>query len=62
MKGFKESVQDRLDFVGEDSYECLPYLYSGADIFVSPSLYERFGLPPLEAMTYGISVVTSNAS
>jgi glycosyltransferase involved in cell wall biosynthesis len=38
----------------------LPPLYAGADCFVFPSLYEGFGLPPLEAMACGTPVVTSN--
>lgn len=40
--------------------EDLPSLYSGANIFVYPSLYEGFGLPPLEAMACGTPVITSN--
>lgn len=40
----------------------LPALYSGAMMFVYPSFYEGFGLPPLEAMQCGIPVVTSNTS
>lgn len=40
----------------------LPALYSGADLFVYPSLYEGFGLPPLEAMACGTAVITSNTS
>lgn len=40
----------------------LVYIYNGADIFVYPSLYEGFGLPPLEAMSCGVPVVTSNTS
>lgn len=39
----------------------LPALYRGADLFAFLSLYEGFGLPPLEAMASGIPVVTSNA-
>jgi len=40
----------------------LPAYYSGAEVFVFPSLYEGFGFPPLEAMACGCPVVTSNAS
>lgn len=37
-----------------------PILYSGAEVFVFPSLYEGFGLPPLEAMACGAPVICSN--
>ena len=37
-------------------------LYSGAMMFVYPSFYEGFGLPPLEAMQCGIPVITSDTS
>ena len=37
-------------------------LYSRANLFVYPSLYEGFGLPPLEAMSFGCPVVCSNSS
>lgn len=47
---------------GYAPYEDLPYLYSGADLFVYPSVYEGFGLPPLEAMCCGISVITGDRS
>jgi glycosyltransferase involved in cell wall biosynthesis len=40
----------------------LPALYSAAEVFVFPSLYEGFGLPPLEAMACGTPVVTSAVS
>lgn len=49
-------------YVGRPHTEELPALYSGARIFVYPSLYEGFGLPPLEAMVCGTPVVTSNTS
>lgn len=37
-------------------------LYKNAELFVFPSLYEGFGIPPLEAMTLGCPVVSSNAA
>lgn len=49
-------------FTGYVQDEDAPYLYNGADIFVFPSLYEGFGLPPLEAMACGIPVISSNTS
>lgn len=42
--------------------ELLPTLYKHAELFVFPSLYEGFGLPPLEAMAMGTPVVAANAS
>lgn len=42
--------------------EDLPALYSGASVFVYPSFYEGFGMPPLEAMACGVPVITSNNS
>jgi glycosyltransferase involved in cell wall biosynthesis len=40
----------------------LRVFYDAAKIFVFPSLYEGFGLPPLEAMAHGTPIVTSNTS
>jgi glycosyltransferase involved in cell wall biosynthesis len=40
----------------------LPALYRGAAAMVYPSLYEGFGLPPLEAMTYGCPVIAAQTS
>jgi glycosyltransferase involved in cell wall biosynthesis len=49
-------------FTGFVPDEDLPYLYTGAEVFVFPSIYEGFGLPVVEAMSYGVPVVTSNVS
>jgi len=48
-----------LDYVPQSE---LPALYAGARLFAFPSLYEGFGLPPLEAMASGVPVITSNTS
>lgn len=42
--------------------EHLPYIYSMTDLFVYPSTYEGFGLPPLEALSCGTPVVVANSS
>lgn len=49
----------RPGYVDEEDLACL---YSGADIFIYPSLYEGFGLPVLEAMACACPVITTNAS
>ena len=49
-------------FLGYVSDDLLAVLYRLADVFAFPSLYEGFGLPPLEAMAIGAPVVTSNVS
>ena len=48
-----------LEYVEDDQ---LAALYSGADLFVFPSIYEGFGFPPLEAMMGGTAVVSSAAA
>lgn len=55
-------LQAEVVFMGYVSDEDLPSLYNAADLFVYPSLYEGFGLPPLEAMACGTPVITSNTS
>jgi glycosyltransferase involved in cell wall biosynthesis len=49
-------------FLGYLPEETLAVMYRLAGVFVFPSLYEGFGLPPLEAMASGSPVVTSNVS
>ncbi|RED37057.1 glycosyltransferase involved in cell wall biosynthesis [Paenibacillus sp. VMFN-D1] len=55
-------LKDHVKFTGYISDEDLPYLYANATLFIYPSLYEGFGIPPLEAMASGVPVITSNTS
>lgn len=71
LKRFVKDLDDRFfgrklssrivftDFVSDDE---LRVLYQNASLYVFPSLCEGFGLPPLEAMVYGLPVVCSGAS
>ena len=54
--------KDKIIRAGYIDDEDLPTLYSGAEWFVYTSQYEGFGLPPLEAMSCGCPVITSNNS
>lgn len=58
----KINIENRVIFTGLVSEYDLKVLYSEAEIFVFPSFYEGFGLPPFEAMACGTSVVSSNTS
>jgi glycosyltransferase involved in cell wall biosynthesis len=55
-------VADRITSVHAPTDLQLCQLYSAASVFVFPSLYEGFGLPPIEAMACGAPVVASNTS
>ena len=55
-------VQNDVRFLGFVPIEVLRIFYDAAKVFVFPSLYEGFGLPPLEAMAHGTPVLTSNTS
>lgn len=56
------NLQEKLQFIGYVDDEDLPAMYNLAELFLYPSLYEGFGLPPLEAMSCGCPVITSNTS
>lgn len=55
-------IREDVTLTGFVADEDLPALYAGAEAFVYPSLFEGFGLPPLEAMACGTQVVASNSS
>jgi glycosyltransferase involved in cell wall biosynthesis len=55
-------VSDKIVFTGYVPDDDLPILYGGADAFCYPSVYEGFGLPPLEAMACGCPVLCSRVS
>lgn len=54
--------KDKIICTGYVSDKDLPALYSGAEMFLFPSLYEGFGIPVLEAMQCNCAVITSNTS
>ncbi|MBN1833582.1 MAG: glycosyltransferase family 4 protein [Deltaproteobacteria bacterium] len=58
----ERDLANRIIFTGYADDEDLAPLYSSALVFVYPSIYEGFGLPPLEAMQCGLPVISSNTS
>ena len=55
----EKRIADRLRLLGAVPHDRLPELYNSAVALVYPSWYEGFGLPPLEAMACGVSVIAS---
>ena len=63
LRAWQESPnRERIKFLGYIKSEDKIYLYNLASLFLFPSFYEGFGLPPLEAMACGVPVVTSFTS
>lgn len=56
------NLENEVIFTGYIPDEEMPAIYNLADLFAFPSFYEGFGLPPLEAMSCGAPVVSSNTS
>ena len=53
-------LEERVYFPGWIEHSDLPAVYSLADMFAFPSLYEGFGIPLIEAMACGCPIVTAN--
>ena len=60
-KGHKQIINDRIIYTGWIEDEELDFLYQNCAAFIFPSLYEGFGLPILEALSYHCKVFSSNA-
>ena len=56
------SMEGRIHFIGSLTNKELSVIYENAEMLVYPSLYEGFGLPPIEAMKHKIPVITSNTT
>lgn len=55
-------VKEKIIFTGFIEEKDLPAVYAGAKLFVFPSKYEGFGMPPLEALACGTNVLSSNST
>ncbi|MBU5590275.1 glycosyltransferase family 4 protein [Clostridium sp. MSJ-4] len=56
------NIKSKVHFLGFVEEDMLPIFYNACQCFVYPSLYEGFGLPPLEAMSCGAIVISSNTT
>jgi glycosyltransferase involved in cell wall biosynthesis len=55
-------IDDKVIFPGFISMNHIPFMYNACELFVYPSFYEGFGLPPIEAMACGVPVIASNVT
>ncbi len=58
----KYSLEARVKFVHDASFDDLPAFYQAASLFIYPSMFEGFGIPIVEAIASGVPVITSNGS
>jgi glycosyltransferase involved in cell wall biosynthesis len=58
----RQGLGDEVHLLGFVADEDLAFVYQGARLFVFPSLYEGFGLPPLEAMSCGVPTIVSDTT
>jgi len=62
LSNLDKEIVNRIHFTGFVDDTLLPYVYRNAQIFVFPSVYEGFGVPPIEAMSMGVPVISSDAA
>lgn len=62
LSSIGEKVRNKILFTDFIDDEDLPIVYGNASLFIFPSLYEGFGMPPLEALACGTKVLSSDAS
>lgn len=62
LSNLDKEIVERIHFTGFVDDDLLPYVYGNAQVFVFPSVYEGFGVPPIEAMSMGIPVISSDAA
>lgn len=62
LNRIEKEYRRRIIVTGFIEDEDLPYVYHMADCFIFPSVYEGFGMPPLEAMTVGTMTISSDAA
>ena len=62
LDNIPSSTVNRIYFTGFIDDKLLPYVYKNAMLFVFPSIYEGFGIPPIESLSMGVPVVSSDAA